>query len=68
MNKRRKEFIDNIDYWKDKEDGVEGVIFSTLVLIDGCSTLNNCKRLNIDGITNNEELHSDFMKIKNERS
>lgn len=72
MNDKRKKFlealIDIADYWKDKPDGSFGAIFSTLVMFDGCSSMNDFKRVEINGITNKNELHEEFCKLRSERN
>ena len=71
MDKKREKFLnalcDIADYWKDKEDSSYGAIFSTLVLFDGCNSLNDFEMLEIRGITNKDELHDDFCRIRAER-
>jgi hypothetical protein len=70
--KRRKEFleglIDYCEYWKDRPDGVYGVVFSILTMFDGCSSVNNFNRVNIKGITNKNELHSEFCELRSKRN
>lgn len=72
MNKERKEFLEALieiaDYWKDKPDGSFGAIFSTLVMFDGCSSMNDFKRVEINGITNDKELHDEFCELRRERN
>ena len=64
IDTKRDNFLDSLisiaNYWKDKENGSFGAVFSVLVLIDGCDSHNNFERLEIKGITNNRELHTDF--------
>ena len=64
IDTKRDIFLDSLisiaNYWKDKENGVFGAVFSVLVLIDGCDSHNNFERLEIKGITNKRELHTDF--------
>ena len=72
MNKRRKEFLEAIldycEYWEDKHDNVYGLAFSILAMCDGCSSANNFEIVNIKGITNYGELHTDFCKLRRERN
>lgn len=72
MNDKRKEFLEALieiaDYWKDKRNGSFGAIFSTLVMFDGCSGMNDFKRVEINGITNDKELHEDFCDLRRERN
>lgn len=69
---KREEFLETLldicEYWKDKHDGVYGAIFSTLVMLDGCSGFNNYNKVRIEGITNSYELHDDFCRLRNERA
>lgn len=69
---KRQEFLecllDECEYWKDKPDGVYGVVFSILVMCDGCSSANNFEIVDIKGITNYGELHTDFCKLRGERN
>ncbi len=68
MDKKRKDFLNNLceiaNYWKDKEDSTFGAIFSVLVMLDGDSSLNDFERLEINGISNKNNLHDDFCLIK----
>ena len=72
MNKKRKEFLecllDECEYWKDKPDSVYGVVFSILVMIDGHSSVNDFKSIEIKGITNSGYLHEDFCALRRERN
>lgn len=72
MKKKRKEFLDAIldccEYWEDKDDGVYGVVFSILAMCDGCSSANDFEIVDIKDITNYEELHTDFCKLRSERN
>jgi hypothetical protein len=68
MEKKRKDFLNALceiaNYWKDKENSTWGAIFSTLVLFDGCNSLNDFEKLEIKGITNKDKLHDDFCRIR----
>lgn len=68
---KRKEFLNALcdieEYWQDKPEPINGVIFSILVMFDGCSSLNDFERLEIKGISNRNELHDDYCKIRNKR-
>lgn len=68
---KRKDFLnalyDIADYWKDKENATFGTIFSVLVMFDGDSSANDFERLEINGITNNRNLHDEFCRIEEER-
>ena len=72
MSKERKEFLecllDECEYWKDKDDGVYGVVFSILVMMDGYSSINDFKAIEIDGITNGFCLHDEFCELRRERN
>ena len=69
---KRKKFLEGLldycEYWKDKPDGVYGVVFSILVMFDGFSSANDFQRVNIKGITNNNELHSEFSELRRKRN
>ena len=64
MENKREEFINamlNIaEYWKDKKNSSFGAVFSVLVLLDGCDSQNNFQKIELKGISNNRELHTEF--------
>ena len=72
MNKKRKEFlnalIDIAGYWSDKPDGSFGAILSVLAMFDGCTAHTNFRTIELKGISNDDELHDDFCKLRRERN
>lgn len=72
MKKKRKEFLqailDYCEYWEGISDAVYGLAFSILAMCDGCSSANNFEIVDIKGITNYGELHTDFCKLRSERN
>ncbi len=72
MNKKRKKFLEAIldycEYWEDRPDAVNGLAFSILAMCDGCSSANDFGIVDIKGITNYGELHTDFCKLRSERN
>lgn len=71
MTKVRKEFLEGClgycDYWQGKDNATYGAVFSILAMMDGCSSANNFNRIELKGISNEDELHEDFCKLRRER-
>ena len=70
MTKKRKKFVEALAeiamYWDGKENAAMGAIFSTLVMFDGMSGLNDFEEIDIKGITNGCYLHDEFCEAFNE--